>query len=134
MLPQRGVPRAIQRPLRLDADNTERQWFRISEALAIAEAFGNRSLVEALTADNRRFTRTNGVIVISSDPQSDWVRAASLLVERQVSVTAVIVDAGGVGPDDVSPLIERLVESRVHVHRYPTHTATPGTSTRRVPA
>ena len=121
-------------PLRLDADNTERQLFRISEALAVAEAFGNRSLVEALTADNRRFTRTNGVIVVSSDPQADWVRAARSLVERQVSVTAVIVDAGGIDADDVTPLIDRLVASNVHVHRYPTHTASPVRSAPRVSA
>ncbi len=113
-------------PVRLDADNTERQWFRISETLATARAFGNRSLAEALTVDNRRFTRTNGVIVVSSDPQADWVRAARSLVERQVSVTAVIVDAGGAGPDNVTPLIERLVAAHVQVHRYPTHTAAPG--------
>jgi uncharacterized protein (DUF58 family) len=121
-------------PIRLDADNTERQWFRISEVLATAEAFGNRSLVEALTADNRRFTRTNGVVVVSSDPQADWVRAARSLVDRQVSVTAIVVDAGGVYEDDVTPLIERLVAAHVHVHRYPTHTAAPGTSARRVSA
>jgi uncharacterized protein (DUF58 family) len=121
-------------PLRLDADNTERQWFRISEALAMAEAFGNRSLVEALTAENRRFSRTNGVLVVTSDPQADWVDAARALIDRQVSVTAVVVDAGGIGPDDVTPMIERLVAARVHVHRYPTHTASPGASRRAIPA
>jgi uncharacterized protein (DUF58 family) len=121
-------------PLRIEADNAERQWFRISEALALARPFGNRSLVEALTADNRRFSRTNGVMVVSSDPQSDWVRAAQSLVDRQVSVTAVVVDAGGVGTDDVTPLIERLVAARVHVHRYPTHTAHDTTSVARVSA
>lgn len=121
-------------PLRLDADNTERQWFRISEVLAMAQPFGSRSLVEALTAENRRFSRTNGVIVVSSDPQADWVRAARSLIDRQVSMTAVIVDAGGAGPDDVTPLIERLVAARVHVHRYPTHTAANQASKMRVSA
>lgn len=121
-------------PLRLDADNTERQWFRVSEALAMAKAFGNRPLAEALTADNRRFSRTNGVVIVSSDPQADWVDAARALIDRQVSVSAVIVDAGGEGPDDVSPLIERLTAARAHVHRYPTHTASQATSMRRIPA
>lgn len=110
-------------PMRLDADNTERQWFRIAEALATATAFGNRPLSEALTSGQRRFSRTQGVIVVSSDPQADWVDAARSLIDRQVSVTAVVVDAGGAGEDDVSPLIERLVAARVHVHRFPTHTA-----------
>lgn len=46
-----------------------------------------------------------------------------MLVERLVPVTAVIVDAGGEGQDDVTPLIHRLASARIHVHRYPTHTA-----------
>lgn len=110
-------------PMRLDADNTERQWFRIAEALATASAFGNRPLSAALTSGQRRFGRTQGVVVVSSDPQADWADAARSLIDRQVSVTAVVVDAGGEGVDDVAPLIERLVAARVHVHRYPTHTA-----------
>lgn len=110
-------------PVRLDADNTERQWFRIAEALASATAFGNRPLSEALTSGQRRFSRTQGVIVVSSDPQANWEDAAHSLIDRQVSVSAVVVDAGGAGVDDVSPLIERLVAARVLVHRFPTHTA-----------
>lgn len=110
-------------PIRLEADNSQRQWFRIFEVLASATAFGNRSLVEALTSDGRRFSRTNGLVVVTSDPGTDWVSAARMLAERQVAVSAVIVDAGGEGSDDVTPLIEALAASRVHVTRFPTHTA-----------
>lgn len=110
-------------PLRLDADNTQRQWFRIFEVLATAAAFGNRSLSEALTAESRRFNRTTGVVVVTSDPEADWIDAARALVDRQVSVTAVIVDAGAQGRDDVTPIIEALAAARVTVARYPTHTA-----------
>jgi uncharacterized protein (DUF58 family) len=110
-------------PIRLDADNTQRQWFRIFEVLATASAFGNRSLSEALTAESRRFTRTTGVVGVTSDPDADWIPAARGLVDRQVSVTAVVVDAGARGHDDVLPLIQALAAARVTVARYPAHTA-----------
>ncbi|HWV25515.1 MAG TPA: DUF58 domain-containing protein [Thermomicrobiales bacterium] len=110
-------------PIRLDADDTQRQWFRIFEVLATASAFGNRSLAEALTAESSRFNRTTGVIVITSDPSTDWVPAARSLIQRRVAVTAVLVDAGGRGEDSVAPLIEALASARVAVTRYPTHTA-----------
>lgn len=111
-------------PIRIEPDNSERQWFRISETLAVVTSAGSRSITESLTADHQRFTRNSGVVVITADPRSDWVAAGASLVERLVPVTAVVVDAGGEGQDDISPLLHRLASARVHVHRYPTHTAT----------
>lgn len=110
-------------PIRLDADNTERQWFRIFEVLATAAAFGDRSLAEMLTSESRRFTRATGVTVITSDPDTEWIPAARGLIERQVPLTTVVVDAGGQGQDSVLPLIEALAVSRVTVTRFPTHNA-----------
>ncbi|MGI8406318.1 MAG: DUF58 domain-containing protein, partial [Thermomicrobiales bacterium] len=49
-------------PIRLIADNTRRQWYRIFESLAMATAFGNRSLAEAISVESRRFSRTAGLI------------------------------------------------------------------------
>lgn len=111
-------------PIRIEPDNSERQWFRIAETLAVVTSAGSRSITESLTADHQRFTRNSGVVVITADPRSDWVAAGASLVERLVPVTAVVVDAGGEGQDDISPLLHRLASARVHVHRYPTHTAT----------
>jgi uncharacterized protein (DUF58 family) len=113
-------------PIRLEADNSQRQWFRVFEMLASAATFGNRSLSEALTVDARRFSIANGLVVVTSDPEADWVPAARMLAERRVSVSAVIVDAGGEGDDSVTPLIEALAASRVGVTRFPTHTAHTG--------
>lgn len=110
-------------PLRLDADDTQRQWFRIFEVLATATAFGNRSLNEALTAESSRFNRTTGVVVVTSDPATDWVPAARSLVQRRIAVTAVVIDAGAGGEDSVTPLIEELASARVAVSRFPAHTA-----------
>lgn len=111
-------------PIRLEPDNSERQWFRISETLAVVNSAGSRSITESLTADHQRFTRNSGLVVVTADPRSDWVAAGASLVERLVPVTAVVVDAGGEGQDDIGPLLHRLASARIHVHRYPTHTAT----------
>lgn len=118
-----GVILNREDPIRIEPDNSERQWFKIAETLAVVTSSGSRSISESLTADHRRFTRNSGLIVITADPRSDWVAAGASLVERLVPVTAVVVDAGGDGPDDVTPLLHRLAAARVHVHRYPTHTA-----------
>ena len=114
-------------PVRLDADNAQRQWFRVFEMLATASAFGERPLSEALAAEARRFTRTSGLVVVTGSPGREWVPAAAALVQRQVPVTAVIVDAGTT--DDggsMQPLIEELASARASVSRYPTHIAPNG--------
>ncbi len=78
-------------PIRLDADNTQRQWLRVFETLAVATSFGHRSLFEAIQAESRRFSRNSGLIVVTSNPSPDWVLAAQSLVQRQVPVTAVLI-------------------------------------------
>lgn len=110
-------------PIRIEPDNSQRQWFKIAETLAVVTSAGSRSITESLVADHRRFTRNSGLVVVTADPRSDWVAAGSSLVERLVPVTAVVVDAGGDGQDDISPLLHRLAAARIQVHRYPTHTA-----------
>jgi uncharacterized protein (DUF58 family) len=111
-------------PVRLDADNTQRQWFRIFETLATASAFGSRSLAEAIAAESRRFSRTNGVVVVTASGDREWMPAARALVQRQVPVTAVMVDAGSAASASLSPVIEDLASARVVVTRFPTHLAT----------
>lgn len=115
-------------PVRVEPDNSERQWFKIAETLAVATSSGSRSITESITADHRRFNRNSGLVVITADPRSDWVAAGASLVERLVPVTAVVVDAGGEGQDSVEPLVQRLAAARIHVHKYPTHTASPSAS------
>jgi uncharacterized protein (DUF58 family) len=111
-------------PVRLDADNSQRQWFRIFETLATANAFGTRSLTEAIAAESRRLTRTNGVVVVTASGDREWTPAARALVQRQVPVTAVVVDAGSAAKEPISPMIEDLAAARVAVTRFPTHLAT----------
>ncbi|MGN6484170.1 MAG: DUF58 domain-containing protein, partial [Thermomicrobiales bacterium] len=83
-------------PVRLNADQGHRQWFRMMEMLAMAQPFDSRPLGEAIAAEARRFSRTSGLIVITASPDAGWVDAVRSLVMRRVPVSAVIVmdDAG----------------------------------------
>jgi uncharacterized protein (DUF58 family) len=103
-------------PIRIEADGSQRQWFRIFETLAIASAFGQRRLVEAIQADSRKFSRNSGLIVITSEPSRDWVRAAHSLVMRQVPVSAVLVaDRLALEDPEMEQLKGDLVSAHVHV-------------------
>ncbi|CAN0497969.1 unnamed protein product, partial [Phaeothamnion confervicola] len=78
-------------PVRLNADQGHRQWFRLMELLAMAQPFGRRPLGEAIASEARRFSRTSGLIVLTASPDPGWVDAARSLVLRRVPVGAVIV-------------------------------------------
>jgi len=106
-------------PVRLNADQGHRQWFRMMEMLAMAQPFGSRPLAEAIASEARRFSRTSGLIVITASPDAAWVDAARALVMRRVPVSAVIVmdDAGG-DADALDALAETLAAERVIVSRY----------------
>lgn len=102
-------------PIRLDPDNSQRQWFRIFETLAIATSFGHRSLAEAISAEASKFSRNSGLIVVTASTSQDWVSAAEALVHRQVPVTAVVIDAADTEEQsaELTSLIESLATARV---------------------
>ncbi len=105
-------------PIRLDADNSQRQWFRVFETLAVASSFGHRSLFEAIQAESRRFSRNSGLIVITSSASRDWVMAAQSLVQRQVPVTAVLVtDQHRPDAEEMQALLEALASVHASVVR-----------------
>ncbi len=105
-------------PIRLDADNSQRQWFRVFETLAVASSFGHRSLFEAIQAESRRFSRNSGLIVITSSAAQDWVIAAQSLVQRQVPVTAVLVtDRHRPDAQEMQALLEALASVHASVVR-----------------
>ncbi|MDQ3540802.1 MAG: DUF58 domain-containing protein [Chloroflexota bacterium] len=105
-------------PIRLDADNSQRQWFRVFETLAVASSFGHRSLFEAIQAESRRFSRNSGLIVITSSAAQDWVIAAQSLVQRQVPVTAVLVtDRQRPDAREMQALLEALASVHASVVR-----------------
>jgi uncharacterized protein (DUF58 family) len=103
-------------PIRLDADSAHRQWFRIFETLAVASAFGQRSISEAIQTDSSRFTRNSGLMVVTSRPVGDWIDAARSLVTRQVPVTAVLIrEPSGHLDGEFDRLTESLVSAHVRV-------------------
>jgi len=106
-------------PIRLEPDNSQRQWFRIFETLALATPFGQRSLSEAIAADARKFSRMSGLVVVTDSPDPEWVAAAQALVQRHVPVTAVIVAGptpeGGLAS---AALAEALAATGVTVSQY----------------
>lgn len=105
-------------PIRLDSDNSQRQWFRVFETLAVASSFGHRSLFEAIQAESRRFSRNSGLIVITSSASRDWVVAAQSLVQRQVPVTAVLVtDQHRPDAEEMQALLEALASVHASVVR-----------------
>lgn len=105
-------------PIRIDADNSQRQWFRVFETLAVATSFGHRSLFEAIQAESRRFSRNSGLIVITSGASRDWVMAAQSLVQRQVPVTAVLVtDQHRSDVQEMQALLEALASVHASVVR-----------------
>lgn len=109
-------------PIRLDPDNSQRQWFRIFETLALATAFGQRSLTEAIAGDARKFSRTSGLVVVTASSSRDWVASARALVQRQVPVTAVMVEgAAHESHSDFGVLIEDLSAAHVVLSRFDAH-------------
>ena len=101
-------------PILIDADGSQRQWFRIFETLAVASQFGQRSLHDAIVDDSRRFTRNAGLIVVTASPSADWIDAARSLVQRQVPVTAVLVaDHDQQAGADLALLAAQLADARV---------------------
>jgi 3-dehydroquinate dehydratase len=103
-------------PIRLDADSSQRQWFRIFETLAVASSFGHRPLVEAIQAESRRLSRNSGLIVITASQSHDWIMAAQSLIQRQVPVTAVLIgNRHDRASDEATSLVARLADAHVAV-------------------
>lgn len=114
-------------PIRLEPDNSQRQWFRIFETLAIATSFGSRSLAEAISVEARKFSRNSGLIVVTASLSSDWVAAAEALVQRQVPVTAVVVDASETERQslEMTTLLESIAAARVALTVFPRNKLVP---------
>ncbi|HEX5499713.1 MAG TPA: hypothetical protein VFX03_10815, partial [Thermomicrobiales bacterium] len=93
---------------RLDAlspDRSDRQRVKILEDLAVVEADGARPLAEALTAEGRRFRRTDAVTVITAATEESWVAALSELAGRRVRASAVLIEPDTFGPASSSLLV-----------------------------
>lgn len=106
-------------PVRIHAENSERQWLRIFEILAVATAFGHRDLAEAIALESPHLSRNAGIVIVTASPSRSWVDAARMLTMRQVPVTAVLVEPLG-DTMSMSGLEQELISAHVSVKRYAT--------------
>ena len=97
-------------PIRIDPDSSGRQWLKVFETLAVVSPFGNRSLVEAIRVDARRFNRNSALMVVTSRTDTEWVPALRTLVQRGVPVTVVLIGASG-----AAPVLSALATSHVGI-------------------
>jgi uncharacterized protein (DUF58 family) len=97
-------------PIRIDPDSSGRQWLKVFETLAVVSPFGNRSLVEAIRVDARRFNRNCGLMVVTSRTDTEWVPALRTLVQRGVPVTVVLI-----GAPEESSVLNDLATSHIGI-------------------
>ncbi len=86
----------------LDPARGARQYTRILEALAVAQAKGERPLARVLQEEGRRFGRHTTVIVVTSSPDGEWVAALGALAQQGARTAAVLLEPGSFGREDVS--------------------------------
>jgi uncharacterized protein (DUF58 family) len=99
------------------ADRTDRQLLKVLDLLAVAQADGSRPLAETLTAESRRFTRNDSVLVLTASTDEGWVDALAELATRRVRATAVVIEPATFGPAPSS----LFVVSRLAAAGLPTH-------------
>ncbi len=67
------------------------------ELLAVVRATSSTSLDELLISEDGRFSRRSSVVVITATTEEQWVRQCRSLVNRGVSASAVLLEAGTFG-------------------------------------
>ncbi|HEY8445936.1 MAG TPA: DUF58 domain-containing protein [Thermomicrobiales bacterium] len=101
----------------LPAERSERQYLKLLETLAVAEADGQRPLVEVLMAEGRRFTRDCGVIVVTASTDGDWVSSLLTLAGRRVRSRAVVIDPSSFASvPSADTVVNQLLSVNIPVH------------------
>ncbi len=81
----------------LAPDRGPRQLNKVLELLAVVRATSSTSLDELLISEDGRFSRRSSVVVITATTEEQWVRQCRSLVNRGVSASAVLLEAGTFG-------------------------------------
>ncbi len=79
-------------------DRSERQYVKVLESLALAQADGNMPIAECLVAESRRFKRQSTVIVITASVAEDWVTPLASLRFRGTLASVILLDQSSFGP------------------------------------
>ena len=83
--------------LHLSPDRGTRQLLKIFEVLAFVRPVRNVSLEELLVAEQRRFSRTDTIVVVTASREDAWVSLMRSLRLRGVHGQAVLLDASTFG-------------------------------------
>ena len=82
----------------IQPDRSDRQLVKVLEDLAIVQADGDLSLAEVLTAESRRFSRQDSLIVVTASTDESWATALAELTGRRVRTAAILVEPETFGP------------------------------------
>lgn len=105
----------------LAAEASERQYLRLMEYLAVAQADGLQPLLEVLMRDGGTIGRHSVPVIITPDPDPAWVDGVLLLRARGLTPTVVLVDAGSYRAQlDYGPVVAALQTAGIthFVQRY----------------
>jgi uncharacterized protein (DUF58 family) len=81
----------------LGADTGPDQMDRILESLARSESEGLVPIGDALPEDEAQWSHHTTLVVVTSSPRPEWVRALEQLARRRVKVASVLVDGSSFG-------------------------------------
>jgi uncharacterized protein (DUF58 family) len=101
----------------LPADRSDRQYLKLLELLAVAQADGQTPLAEVLVAEARRFTRQSTLIVVTSSTDESWIGALAGIAGRHVRVAVIYVEPETFGPSPSSLLtVSGLLAAGIPTH------------------
>ena len=101
----------------IQAENSDRTYTKVLEALSVVLADGYRPLAEVLVAESRRFNRNSSLIVITSSTDHNWVEALMMITSRRVQASVVFVDRSSFDEaNDRGDIVERLKNTRVRTY------------------
>lgn len=98
----------------LDPARGSQQYGRILEALAVAQATGEKHLARLLAEEGRRFGRHTTLLVITPAVDEEWVVALQTQIRQGTRAAAVLLEPGGFhGENETELPIEALAASGV---------------------
>jgi len=101
----------------IQAENSDRTYIKVLEALSVVSADGYRPLAEVLVAESRRFNRNSSLIVITSSTDPNWIEALTMITSRRVQASVVFIDRSSFDEaNDGSNVLERLKNTRVRTY------------------
>jgi uncharacterized protein (DUF58 family) len=107
----------------MQPDRGLRPLTRALEHLAVLEAYGNHTLADVITLEEKFFERGNTVIVVTPSANVKWVNAAQELQRRGVQVIAILINGSS-----FSPRLPRLddVRASLAINGVPTYVVNNG--------